>query len=234
METETPVTLIALVIAGLAIGALCNIAIERTPPVDDSPSYGLWRGVPLRVLARRATAAFAVAGIFALSATLFPDDPLRMALAASFGTVFAVLAFIDLETFFLPDKIVLPSLVVALAVSPLWSHMQVWEGLVGAVAGFAIFFPLAWYGDRTGKDIMGWGDVKFTALMGAVLGLQFLLVGLYLAVIVGGVIAVGALAARALGARVTLLPFGPSLVAGALAAMFYGRNLIDWAMASLV
>ena len=53
---------------------------------------------------------------------------------------------------------------------------------------------------------MGWGDVKFSALLGVVLGIQLLLLGLYLGILIGGIVGIGALLARGLGARRTLIP----------------------------
>ena len=68
---------------------------------------------------------------------------------------------------------------------------------------------------------MGMGDVKLALVIGLLLGwfgLNAWLIGLLAAFIVGGVIALVALALR----RVTLrgsIPFGPSMLAGALIAL---------------
>ena len=71
---------------------------------------------------------------------------------------------------------------------------------------------------------MGFGDVKLAGVLGAMLGAQNLLVALLLAFIFG---AVGGLLGKALG-RGRVVPFGPYLVLGALAALFYGTPLVTW------
>ena len=71
---------------------------------------------------------------------------------------------------------------------------------------------------------MGFGDVKLAGVLGAMLGAQNLLVALLLAFVFG---AVGGLLGKALG-RGRVVPFGPYLVLGALAALFYGTPLVTW------
>jgi len=71
---------------------------------------------------------------------------------------------------------------------------------------------------------MGFGDVKLAAVLGAFLGWQLLLVGIFLAVTIG---AVGGILARLLGGD-RLIPFGPYLLGGALLALFFGEAVIGW------
>ena len=71
---------------------------------------------------------------------------------------------------------------------------------------------------------MGFGDVKLAGVLGAMLGAQNLLLALFLAFIFG---AIGGLLGKALG-RGRVVPFGPYLVLGALAALFYGTPLVTW------
>ena len=71
---------------------------------------------------------------------------------------------------------------------------------------------------------MGFGDVKLAGVLGALLGAQNLLVALLLAFVFG---AVGGLVGKALG-KGRVVPFGPYLVLGALAALFYGAPLVGW------
>ncbi len=76
---------------------------------------------------------------------------------------------------------------------------------------------------------MGFGDVKLAAVLGAMLGTQNLLVALLLAFVFG---ALGGLLGKALG-RGRIVPFGPYLVLGALAALFYGTPLVTWYLGML-
>lgn len=71
---------------------------------------------------------------------------------------------------------------------------------------------------------MGFGDVKLAAVLGAFLGWERLLVGIFLAVTIG---AVGGIIARLAGGE-RMIPFGPYLLLGALAALFFGDAVIAW------
>jgi len=75
---------------------------------------------------------------------------------------------------------------------------------------------------------MGMGDVKLAGLIGLVLGslgLEYVAVAAALGILFGGV---GAIVALARGAgRKQALPFGPFLVAGAIAATFVGPQVAD-------
>ena len=224
---------VAITVLGLVVGALSNIAIERTPPIEGLVPPSLRHGVPIRIQVRRVTVTTLAALLFALAWSRFGGSPMEFAAVAAFATVFLVLAFVDLETLYLPDVIIYPSFIVALAVLPFRSDLAIWEGALGAAVGLTIFFPFTWIGDRIGKDIMGWGDIKFSALLGAVLGIQLLLLGLYLGILIGGVVAIGALMARGFGARRTLIPYGPSLAVGGLIALYAGGAITDWASRTL-
>ena len=71
---------------------------------------------------------------------------------------------------------------------------------------------------------MGFGDVKLAAVLGAFLGWERLLVGIFLAVTIG---AIGGIIARLAGGG-KLIPFGPYLLLGALGALFFGDAVIAW------
>lgn len=86
--------------------------------------------------------------------------------------------------------------------------------LAGAAALFALYFVIA----LVVPAAMGMGDVKLAALLGGALGAAGLtawLVGLLAAFLIGGIVAVVALASRRVGLRGSI-PFGPWMVAGAL------------------
>lgn len=76
---------------------------------------------------------------------------------------------------------------------------------------------------------MGFGDVKLAAVLGAILGWEKFLVSLFLAVTLGAII--GVIARIAGGSR--LIPFGPYLLAGGLAALFFGDAVLAWYFALL-
>ena len=140
----------------------------------------------------------------------------------AFAAAGAVLAVVDLAEKRLPNAVIVPTLVVvsvllvvaSAGTGDWWSLL--WA-LGGGAAMFAVYFILALISPAS----MGMGDVKLAAVVGMLLGwfgFSAWLIGLLAAFIVGGVIALVALALR----RVTLrgsIPFGPSMLAGALVAV---------------
>ena len=72
------------------------------------------------------------------------------------------------------------------------------------------------------------GDVKLAGLIGLVLGslgLRFVGVAAAVGILLGGIVAIGALVAGV--GRKQALPFGPFLAAGALVAIFLGPQIAD-------
>ena len=165
-----------------------------------------------------------IAGLFAASWLRFEGDPFGIAVSAAFAAVLVTLAFIDVETQYLPDTLVLPAGVAALAISPFWAHLEWWEGLAGAGIGFAVFFPIVWLSHRLDREWMGLGDVKLLAAMGALLGWQMVLLGIYFGVLAGGLAAI----VLYLGGRRGVIAFGPYLILGGLVVLYYGRTILDW------
>jgi leader peptidase (prepilin peptidase)/N-methyltransferase len=234
------IELLALALAGLAVGAFSNLLIERLPveilAADEDEASGAATTPPHGrrwKAARRIIVSAATAGLFMFAVDRYQGDWLRIGATALFASVFLTLAVIDLEHQLLPDKIVLPALVAGLATTPFLGHLEPWDGALGGAVGFLVFLPIWGWALLTGREgrIMGFGDVKFTAMMGAALGLQFLGVALYAGVLLGGVVAAGLLLARLLAPRVLgmtrVMPYGTFLAIGGLIALFYGRPIVD-------
>jgi leader peptidase (prepilin peptidase)/N-methyltransferase len=172
----------------------------------------------------RIAAAATTAATFGLVVWRFADAsgrPLLPALLA-FAAASTVLALVDLVELRLPNAVIVPTLaaVAVLLVLASWLTGE-WLRLLWALAGcgamFGVYLVLALISPRS----MGMGDVKLAAPIGLLLGwfgLGAWLVGLLAAFVVGGLVALVALALR----RVTLrgsIPFGPSMLAGAMVAV---------------
>lgn len=72
---------------------------------------------------------------------------------------------------------------------------------------------------------MGFGDVKYSAAMGMMLGFPDILVGLFLSFFLGAIIGLSLIASDKKQFS-SEIPFGPFLVSGTMAALFFGRDLI--------
>lgn len=93
--------------------------------------------------------------------------------------------------------------------------------LVSAIGAFILFLSLTIF--TRGKG-MGLGDVKFAFVIGMILGIPLIIVALYLSFLTGAVISL-ILVIRGKKTMKSTIPFGPFLVFGAFAALFYGESL---------
>jgi leader peptidase (prepilin peptidase)/N-methyltransferase len=187
----------------------------------------------------------------------------RFAIAAWFAWILLVLAVIDgmgipgseydapagepkpaRVVHVLPDKLVLPSLVAALAfavigVAGSWVlKTAAWLPLVPAApppgllghplvaslggmlvgAGLLLALSLIWHGG------MGGGDIKLTAFMGVVLG-WYVLLAVFLGATLGAVVGIAQIA-RGKRKRKDTIPFGPFLAMGGVVALLWGPVLL--------
>lgn len=145
------------------------------------------------------------------------------------------LALIDIDVHRLPDVIVLPSYGVVAGLLLAGTVLDGEPGrLVGAAVGGAVLLGGYWavwayYTHVRHRKAMGFGDVKLAGLLGmplGYLGWEQVALGTFLAFFVGGVLAIGLLAAGR-ATRATQLPFGPALLLGALVAVVAGEPLAD-------
>jgi leader peptidase (prepilin peptidase) / N-methyltransferase len=140
-----------------------------------------------------------------------------------FAAASLALAFIDAKTHRLPDRLVLPSYPVLVALLAGAAGVRGdWESftraLIGGVVLFALFFLVA----LAYPAGLGFGDVKFAGLVGGVLAYlswSALVLGVFAGFVFAAVVGVGLIAAGRANRR-TAIPFGPFLVLGALLGVF--------------
>jgi leader peptidase (prepilin peptidase)/N-methyltransferase len=138
------------------------------------------------------------------------------------------LSFIDLDVKRLPNALTLPSYVVgavALSAAALLDHqpIRLLHAGVGMAALYAVYYLLMVL--KPGG--MGFGDVKLAGVLGMFLGFLGwgpLVVGAFLAFLLGGLGGVGLLLVGKAG-RKSRIPFGPYMVAAAFIAVTAGHQL---------
>jgi leader peptidase (prepilin peptidase) / N-methyltransferase len=157
----------------------------------------------------------------------------RFALEAWFLSALIVSTFIDLEFRILPDEITLSGVVIGLAASAAFPFLQ--RGLptvieqpnlaaltasaLGAVVGGGSIYLVGFLGKLVfRKEAMGFGDVKYMAMVGAVLGWRGVLFTFVIACLWGSIFGIGKLI---LTRRMGYVPFGPFLSVGALTMLFF-------------
>ncbi len=137
------------------------------------------------------------------------------------------LAFIDLDTQFLPDSLTLPLAWLGLLVNLEGTFVPLNEAVIGAVAGyFALWSVYHLFKLLTGKEGMGFGDFKLLAALGAWLGWKMLVPIVLAASLIGALVGVG-LIVIAGHDRAKPIPFGPWLALGGLVALFWGNTLLS-------
>ncbi|WP_442212751.1 prepilin peptidase [Specibacter sp. RAF43] len=147
---------------------------------------------------------------------------LCLAAAAYLACLAVVLSAIDVRTHRLPNRWVLPAYPVAgmlLAASALAAGRPeyLWRALAGALAVGTLYW-LMWAAYPAG---MGYGDVKLAGVLGLYLGFlgwTHVVAGTAAGFVVGGLWGL-ALVVSGRGTVKTHIPFGPSMLAGAVAVM---------------
>jgi len=146
--------------------------------------------------------------------------------------VLAILVIYDARWMLLPDKLVLPLIVVAFIDAALRVGLQSGAGVLdyilhaglGMLALAGIYWSL--YAASKGKWI-GFGDVKLAVFIGVVLGWQLALMAFMLANILSFFVVLPGLAAGRLRPS-SRVPFGPFLITGFIIAGLWGDQLIRW------
>jgi leader peptidase (prepilin peptidase)/N-methyltransferase len=243
----------SVAIVGLLVGSFVNVVIWRVPrnesvvsPRSRCPQCGheirgrdnvpviSWlllrarcRDCGAHVSARYPLVELATGALFGLLAWHFG---LHVVLIAYLylAAISIALALIDIDLHKLPDALTLPSYPIAavlLTAGALTAHQpfDLARAAIGGVALFALYAVL-WFVYPKG---MGLGDVKLAGVLGMYLGYLgwgTLAVGAFFGFALGGVIGI-TLMATGRATRKSKIPFGPFMLAGALAAVFFGARL---------
>lgn len=141
------------------------------------------------------------------------------------------LVLIDIDTHTLPNRIVLPSYVVAallLSVSSLLAGdpEALLRGAIGMAGLFGFYFLLV----LVYPGGMGFGDVKLAGVLGLYLawtGWGELAVGAFAAFVLGGLFSI-VLVLRGRAGRKTRIPFGPWMIIGAWVGIVVGGEIASW------
>jgi leader peptidase (prepilin peptidase)/N-methyltransferase len=246
---------VVFALVGLAVGSFLNVCIDRLPQnksIAYPPSHceacqhklsakdliPVFSYLSLRGRCRYCQASvprkllwveLATAVIFALLYWHYGLSA-QLGVMAFYACLFIVIFVIDLEHSLILNKIVYPTMVVALLLSlypwPWFSEsigMRVAYAALGGAIGFVIFLLIA----LVSRGGMGWGDVKLAALIGLATGFPLVFVAIIMGAILGGIVAVGLLIARKRGRR-EMIPFGPFLAVAAMATLLWGSNILSW------
>lgn len=256
-STEPFVVIFAAVV-GAVVGSFLNVVIYRVPrekslvqpgsacPSCDAPirwfdNVPILAWIALRGRCRRcqhpisiryplveaAASALAVLAVVRWGLTLTAFE------VVVFAWVSLALGLIDLDFQILPNSMTYPSIVFGLTCSyfgnETWSFAPFLNALVGAAVGALLpTLVIVIYKLWRGIEGMGWGDVKYLAAIGSVVGLRGCVGVLVVAATLGALVGVGLILAKR-GSAKTALPFGTFL---ALAVLLWLYAPESWLAAS--
>ena len=163
--------------------------------------------------------------LFAACGMRFGAQPATLLWCGLVATLIA-LAFIDLDTQFLPDSLTLPLLWAGIASAAFgWIPVSLKDSVLGAMAGYlSLWFVFHAYRIIRGREGMGAGDFKLLAALGAWMGWLAIPSIILLSSAVGALVGIALIALRNHDRDVPI-PFGPYLAGGGVAALFFGEQL---------
>ena len=156
--------------------------------------------------------------VLALLAIRFGLSP-QLAIYGALSLVLTIVLFVDLRTHFVHGVVAYPGIVVGVVLSPIAQGGMFWEGLASAAIGALVFGALYGLGRllyRGGVPLAS-GDIIIAALVGSIVGTEYLVPAILLGVLFSGLLAVVyAVRSRSLN---VYLPYGPGLCVGAIVAL---------------
>jgi leader peptidase (prepilin peptidase) / N-methyltransferase len=255
LGATAPVLVLAGVV-GLLVGSFLNVVAHRVPrnesvlwprsrcPVCVAPVRPRHNVPVVSWLALRGRCADCAARI----SVRYPlvelgTGVLFIAVTARFGVTWALpaylylaaiavpLALIDLDVARLPNQIVLPSYLVGAVLLLGAAALDAdWAAAGRALAAMTVLYTGYWLVALAYPGGMGFGDVKLAGLLGLYLGWlgwSSVWIGTLTGFLLGAAVGVVLLATRR-ATRRTAVPFGPSMLAGSLLAVFVAKPVAGW------
>jgi len=238
-------------ILGLCLGSFYNVCVHRylvgasvIRPGSHCPACGhvlsWWENIPvlsyvlLGAKCRsckgdihwRYPAVELLSGILALLFAVKFGPTAQWLTYMVFLGIFLVAAFIDLDSFILPDVLTYPAAILALS-TPLFLPVDWLETMLGGLCGAGIFLLLQQaYLRLRGIDALGTGDIKLMLSLGALVGFSLLPLMILLSALCALAVAVVYLRRPEGQGLRTAIPFGPFLCLGAVLTLLWGEDLL--------
>jgi leader peptidase (prepilin peptidase)/N-methyltransferase len=208
----------------------CPACMARVRPRDNVPivSYCMLRGrcrdCGERISPRYAAVEAVTGALAAICAWRF--GPSWTAVAAfAFLAILLVVVVTDYQFYVIPNEMTGAGLLLGIASVPVLP--VTWQdAALGLLLGVGVLGGLAFgYYKITGRDGMGGGDVKLAAVLGVVLGASGVMLSLFIASLIGTLVALAVLLATRRSLR-TPIPFGVFLAPAAGAVLLVGPSTI--------
>ena len=195
-------------VVGAAAGWVMRWGSERLATLEElEPGHKAWQvyGPPI---------------VCAILFGLFAIEPISFGLLAVrsvFVIVLVQVIFFDFEHRLILDRVMFPSMALALIVSLF--HQPWWAGIATGLGAGGLFLLIALIGSAIFKaEALGFGDVKLALFMGLLLGPLPTIQALFYGVLLAGIVSIGYIIWRR--SMKGTIAYGPYLAAGALIVLF--------------
>jgi len=181
-----------------------------------------------RVICGRIVGSGLVVGILATIAVIgalrsWPTPGVSILIVASEFMVMAYLAMSDIKARTIPNRVVIPATVAAIAVSPWSAHWQsrgFFHPVLMSLAG--CLFCVTWMGlaANLNQGRLAGGDIKLAGLIGAMTGMPFATAALGIGVLIAGGYACFLMGSDSRGFH-GVMPYAPGLCAACCILVVY-------------
>ena len=240
--------MLVFMFAGLLVGSFLNMCIDRFPReesiingrshcdacghtlrvIDLIPivSYVFVRGhchfCGVRISIRNLVVEIGTVFLFGIIWLRYPGS-WETVLVAFYTSLLIVFLVIDLERGVILNRVSYPAIALALLFALLVPERTALEMLAGGLIAFGVLLAFA----LIFPSGMGMGDVKLAAFIGLAVGYPYVWLALFLAFVIGGLIAGALVLAKVVG-RKDPIAFAPFLAAGAVFTLLFGEPILQW------
>ena len=244
--------LLLILLYGLIIGSFLNVLIYRIPRneniawpgshcttcghdlkwYDNIPlvSYIILRG-RCRYCGSHISAQYPI--VEALNAVLYVSMYAKFGLGADFiaysliSSLLLAIFVVDLKGMIIPDSLVVGILILSVVHKSVGYFLYnlpfgIFDSILGLLAAGGLFLIIM----VVSGGGMGGGDVTLAGALGFVLGVEYVLLNIFLSFVLGAVISVILLAAK-IKTRKDPIPFGPFIVLGFFITVLWGQEIIN-------
>ncbi|NBI28001.1 prepilin peptidase [Chengkuizengella marina] len=135
----------------------------------------------------------------------------------------------DLKYMIIPNKVLLVFLPFIILARFLFPSQPIWHYVVGFIVGGGVLLLLV----IISRGGMGMGDVKLFAIFGLIIGINQIVLALFIASVVGSLIGITLIVLKKTQKKQPI-PFGPYLALGTLITYGYGDEILQWYLSFLL
>lgn len=220
----------------------CPSCNNKLPVLDLVPILGylLLRGkcrhCQAKISLRYPLVEALTGGFFVVSALKFGLGSLDFVYSIVLLCLLIIIFFIDLENLVIPDAVSFGGILWGLGYHYLRSFLvnnevvlnPLISALFGLLVGYALLYLIGLLGRGLfKKEAIGEGDLYLAALLGACLGLEGVVLSIFLSYLLAGVVIFFLLAIKKIKMG-DYVPFGPALIAGGILTFFFKEQILAW------